>query len=558
MPSGENMKKILYCLISTLSVATYGDDQAHTLHNYILANYEQFGGNMHQANELYKELLAADAPLFTYKGYIHLLFDTGNYTPILDSIPKLDAVFAKDQEIELIFAQVMDRAGKKNEADDRFIKLNDQFKTNQEIAFNAANSYLRRKEPENAIKVIDNLLNSSPRKPNNFIFYFMKAQIYLQLNDKQKALESIQLCLDLHKKFDKGWLLFALLNEQAGQLKDAIKGYASYLELVGGNNRDIESHLLQLVFKQKILEQNQSNMLVLNKKCFEQALMLFEKREYDSALVKIDQCIGEKPENDEAKLLKVQILGSMNQPQKAADLIKTWISKAPNQDIWYKTLHLLTKNNLKTEYALSVLKEIEKQNPESLLPVLYSADLMMRAHNNQGALPYHKKALKLAKEDLLKAKILYQIARINYEMRDTTALGQAVEQAVNLKAEFPPLSNLIAYYYSTFNQKIDLAQHHISQALKNDKHNPHFLDTQAFIYLKQKKYDEALNILQNIAQKVPCDYTILIHLAQVHNEKGQKQQALLTLRQAQLYASCEHDKKECKQLVEQWQTTKKF
>ncbi len=551
------MKSFLYCLMFSLNILAF-DGQMQNLHHYIMANYEQFGGNVNKANELYQDLLETNAPLFAYKGRIHLLFDTGNYAPILTAIPKLDAAFAKDPEIQLIFAQVMDRAGNKNEADERFTKLNDQFKTNPEIAFNAANSYLRRKEPENAIKVIDNLLNNSPRKPNNFIFYFMKSQIYLQLNNKQKALESIQLCLELHKKFDKGWLLCALLNEQMGQLKDAIRGYANYLELAGGTNKDIESHLLQLVFKQKILEQNQSNMLVMNNKCFEQALVLFEKKQYDSALQKIDQCIAEKPENDEAKLLKVQIIGSLNQPQKAADLIKTWICKTPNQDIWYKTLHLLTKNNLKVEYALSILKEVEQQSPESILPVLYGADLMMRTNNNQGALHYHKKALKMAKDDSLKAKIIYQIGRINYEMRNFAELADVVAQALTLKAEFPPLSNLVAYYYSTHDIKLDLAQQYVSKALKIDKSNPHFLDTQALIYLKQKKYDEALNILQNIAQKVPSDYTILVHLAQVHNEKGQKQQALLTLRQAQSHASCPHDKKECKQLVDQWQTTKKF
>src|SRR2546430_2720766 len=83
-------------------------------------------------------------------------------------------------------------------ADDRFIRLNDKHKTNPELAFNAANSYLRRKEPENALKVINNYLNNSPRKPTNFLFHFMIAQIQLQLNNKEEALKSVQKSLEMH------------------------------------------------------------------------------------------------------------------------------------------------------------------------------------------------------------------------------------------------------------------------------------------------------------------------------------------------------------------------
>ena len=52
----------------------------------------------------------------------------------------------------------------------RLIMLNEQNKSNQELAFKVVQMYLERAEPENALKVINNLLNSSPRRPNNFIF----------------------------------------------------------------------------------------------------------------------------------------------------------------------------------------------------------------------------------------------------------------------------------------------------------------------------------------------------------------------------------------------------
>jgi tetratricopeptide (TPR) repeat protein len=539
------------------SIAEPNENAASNLHSYFLANYDQFGGKYQTAVERYRDVLDSGAPLYAYKGYVHLLFDTGNYKQILSSIPQLDSLFSKDAEIELIFAQVMERTGKTTEADIRFIKLNDQFKSNQEIAFSAANSYLRRKEPENAIKVINNLLNSSPRKPNNFIFYFMLAQIHLQLDDKTKALENIQKCLDLHPRFDKGWLLYALLNEQVGQLKDAIKGYTSFLEVTAGSNREVENHLLQLIFKQKMIEKNQGSMMVMNRACFDQALLFFEKKQYDQALQQIEQCMKERPSDDQAKLLKIQILSSMQKPQKAADALKTWIVQNPSKEMWYRTLHLLTATNLDSAYAIKILKEIQKQFPQELMPALYLSDLLTRNKMTEQSIEFLNKALALSKESKLKERILYQLARTHYQAKNFTELKKVMSQAEKMKSNFPPLLNLIAYYLTEHENNYSKAQELMTIVLKADRNNPHFLDTQAFIHLNQKDFDKAIPLLEKIAQKVPSDYTVLMHLAQARFGKGDKQKALITIGQAKKHAASACDKKDCEMLIDKWQQTKK-
>ena len=540
--------------------ASCGYDSAtdsNHIHSYFIANYDQFAGNYKTALERYKDILDAGAPLFAYKGFVHLLNDTGNFRPILSAMPQLDHVFEHDAEVELIFAQVLERSGKHNEACDRYIKLNDKFKTHQEIAFSACNSYMKRKEPENALKVIDNLLNNSPRKPNNFIFYFMKAQILLQLNDKTQALASIQKCLDLHPRFDKGWLLYSLLQEQMGEIKDAIKGYTSFLEVSPSPNKEIENHLLQLIFKQKMLEQNKSNMLVINKNCFEQALLLFEKKEYNKALAQVEVCIKEKPSDDQAQLLKIQILASMQKAEAAADYLKKLICNNPTKEMWYKTLHLLTRNNLPAPYAIKILKEIAEQFKKEILPILYVSDLLIRHNMNHDALPYLEKAFAMTQLPAVKERLLYQCARIHYQDKNIQSMRNIITQAEKLHSAFPPSLNLIAYFLAEHENDTKKAQQLITLALSRDANNPHFLDTQAFIYLKEKKYDLAIAMLEKIAQKVPYDYTVLMHLAQAKHGKGNRQEALLALGQAKKYALSEYDKTECEALVNQWQQIKK-
>ena len=187
-----------------------------------------------------------------YLGYIPYLAASGSPAEIVKLIPQLDKPFKNNQEIQLLFATALEQTGKKNEAHSRLIMLNEQNKSNQELAFKVVQMYLERAEPENALKVINNLLNSSPRRPNNFIFLFMESQIYLQLNKKPEALAAIKQCIDAYPKFDKSWLLYAVLHEQEGKIEEAIKGYTNFLEVSAQPNGEIERHLTHACIPPKI------------------------------------------------------------------------------------------------------------------------------------------------------------------------------------------------------------------------------------------------------------------------------------------------------------------
>lgn len=550
------MKKIvLYFIVCNLTATINAHTATMNIHNHMMANYLQFGGKSKQAYELYKSMLGSQAPVYAYKGYIHLLFDTANFPHIVQLIPQLDPVFEHDPAVQLIFAQALEKHGKLNEADERYIKLNDNFKHNQEIAFSAANSYLRRKEPENALHVIDTLLNSSPRKPNNFIFHFMKAQIYIQLNKKSEALKSVQKSLDIQPRFDKAWLLLALLHEQEGELNDAIKGYTNFLEVTGGNNREVEQHLLQLIFKQKI-KNNAMQGVSVNKQCLDNALFFFEKKQYQKALDSIDGCIKQNPKNTQNKLFKIEILSAMNLENQAAQTLKDWITQEPKNTLWYKVLHLMTQTNLSQSQAVQVLHDVEKAHPKELLPALYLADLHTRMQHNKEALIYHQKALSLTQNAKLQEKILFQMGFMHYQAQQFKQFQTIIAQAQKRDISYAPLLNLIAYYYTMQENKLDQAQALISNALKNNSNNPHFLDTQAMIYLKQNNTPKALGLLEKIAQMAPSDYTVLIHLAQARRQAGKTAQAIEALEIAQRYAKTPKDRLESKVLLSQWKTKK--
>jgi tetratricopeptide (TPR) repeat protein len=548
--------KIFAILLLIVTTHLKGQTSAMNIHNNIMANYLQFSGKNKQAYELYKKMFSTQAPIYAYKGYIHLLFDTSNFLHIAQLIPQLDKVFEHDPSIQLIFAQSLEKSGQIEDADTRYIQLNNRFKNNQEIAFNAANSYLRRKEPENAIHVIDGLLNTSARKSNNFIFHFMKAQIYIQTNKKKEALASVQKSLDMQPRFDKAWLLFALLHEQEGQLNDAIKGYTNFLETSGtGHNKEIEQHLLQLIFKQKIQQQSFKGNPTL-KQSLDKAILLFEKKEYQKALDEINNCIKNEPKSTQKKLLKIEILSAMGDENKAAKCLEKWILEEPRNNMWYKVLHLLTQANLPSNQAISVLKKVEKADSKNMLPSLYLADLYTRTHNIPKAISYLTKALKMTTNKSLYEKILFQLGFVSYEASRFNTFKHVIQYATKQHVEYPPLLNLIAYYYTMHEKNYHKAQMLADTALKRDPFNPHYLDTQAMIHLKQGNVNEAIILLEKIAEKIPDDYTILMHLAHAYHQGNFNKQAVQTLELAHQRAKKHKEINESETLLSQWKQSK--
>jgi tetratricopeptide (TPR) repeat protein len=522
------------------------------LHRFMMANYQQYQGQFEKADYWYQELQKEPLNAGFYIGYVPFLQSSGKLKELLPLIPELDKTFKTNLEIQSTIAQALEKSGDNNAAQDRLIKLNDLNKANQELAFKVAQIYLTRQEPENALAVIHAFLNSSPRKPNNFIFYFLEAQIYLLMNKKDEAYTAIKTCLDTYPKFDKGWLLYAVMEEQAGNLAQAISGFASFLELATEKNNDVEQHLLQLAVKQRFGDQANSTQA---KHSINKALALFEQREYRKALAELDCCIKEKPDSVEAQLAKIQVLVTQKEYTKAVDLLVSLAQTQPN-DIWLETLHLLYTHGAPYEPLIAGYDKILKKHPSLLSAHLFKVDILLKEDNKIAALHGLLKAESLAKNPQTKARILYQCAIIYYEDRQFNPLKRVLTQIQEIDPTFAPAFNLFAYYWATTGKDLKRADDLIAKALAQDEQNPHFLDTLALIRYKQMNYEQALIILEKTIGACPEDTVMLKHLSKTLYKLGKHDRALTTLKTAQLHAKSSSEKSKLNALVTRWSTAK--
>ena len=528
----------------------YADQPTQNLHRYMLANYYQFGSDVKQAAHWYGQITPGADSLYVYSGYIPLLAATQSYDQIVQLIPQLDEPFKKNQEMQLLFATALEAVGKKNEAHARLITLNENNKTNQELAFKVAQMYLERSEPENALKVIDNLLNNVARRPNNYIFHFMKSQIYVQLNRKAEALTAIKQCIETYPRFDKSWLMYAVLQEQEGRLEEAIKGYSTFLETTSDPKGEIQRHLMALNLRQKLSKGTKQTQK--HEQTLDEALAHFEQKEFAKAHTSVDKYLAQTPGDVQARLLKIQILAAQNQFDAAANQLAEWIMHDADQEIWLKTLHLLTYIGMPYKTALQALHQIEKNKGPSALLALYQSDLALRDNNQKAAHDALKKAYKLSHDAPTKTKIAYQLAVLHYENTNWKQAQNLLEEAHKLGAAYAPSENLLAYIYATKGNNIKRAHEHIARALQADPANPHFLDTKALVLYKEKNYDDALALWQKVAQSCPTDFTILCHLGKCHFAKGNQQLAIQSIKSAAVIAKNDQQKTKADELLTRW------
>lgn len=525
----------MFLYILLMSNIIHTDFKVDDLHCSFWANYNGFNQKPTIAFGWYKKFLCKNnLPGYMYRGLLHLFQQTNNVQQIISLMPHIEESFKDDTEIQLLFIKSLQQAGLQTTADERIIKLLETQKDNQELAFHAAQVYLRRKEPENALQTINDYLAHAPERLNNFIFYFLKAQIYMLMDNKQEAIIQLQKSLDIHPSFDKGWLMFGMLHEQLGKMQQAIKGYTTFLEVSESPLPHIQEHLLRLMFKQKIAEA-QGQKTSINLSCFEQALLLFKQKKYRQALEKIDDCLLKEPRDNDGKVLKAQILNAMQQTEQALNQCCHWISSDAHNGLWLELAHLIATQEHKEHYLIDQLRAIQSKQPQHLNVALYLADLYARTEQVNQATTQHKRAYQLTSDTGMRAKILAHLAILYYDYDMIDQMEHLAKQAETLQHHFAPLHNVVAYWYATQGNNFLRAQALIDNALAQEPRNPFYIDTQAMIFFKQEQYAQAEELFKKSAQLIPDEPMIIEHLAQCYIKQNKPALALSTLKKGLMY-----------------------
>jgi predicted Zn-dependent protease len=550
-----NFNKKLLLLLGLLSLSQFNtchlpieppQFQSNNYHTYLWGCFNHLEENPSLTQKCFESVLSKTESTYAYPGYIRHLYETNQFEKIVSLRGKVEKKLYDDLETQLIFVKALELTGNQIQADQKVINLYQQFKTNAEVIYGVSLAYIRKNNSSQALKVIDEYLATVDERPTNFIFYFLKAQLYLSAENKQLAQNNIKKCLELNPSFDQGWLLSGLMHELQGNLQEAITGYQNFLQIVG-HDKAVEQQLVNLLFKR-----DQTIPFAHIKKTFEEALNLYRQKQYVPALRACENCLKQDPSYRPARLLKIELLCAVDQSKKALALLYSWIIKEPTEDIWFRSLHLLYQSNVDRENIIKTLQMLEQRLPNNILTALYLADIYLKRNVSVTASAYLKKALALNKDSQMRMKILYQLAVVYFENHQLDALSQVIESGLKTEQTFAPFYNLAAYYFATKGKNLSRAQELIITALQADKNNPHYLDTQAIIWYKNKQYEKAYTLLSKLSAQLPSDFFIQKHLSKTCYKQGLKNDALVLMKKALTHNGPTYEKQKCQKLVQLW------
>lgn len=544
------MRKLVFVMSGSLAVFLAHGNNGRTLHRYLWANYQAYNGNIKSAAQWYQTLKASDQSRYTYTGYIAFLYRTQRYAEVVDLAKKININTCKDPDTRLLCALALKKTGCLQQAMAQLSQLSQEFKQHFEITYNTAETFIECKELHNAISVMDNFLAATPKRSNHFIFYFLKAQLYAQLGKPHEAQENIDLCIKKQPSFNKGWLLFALIKEQFGKIESAIKGYTNYLELSPEQNGDIRRHLIELT----TIQSERSRQKLATNELFGRCTTLLKKRQFKELLAFTTKHLAQTPASFGYRLFKIQALIGLSDHHIAVDQLVTWTLEKTDKDQWLSVLHLLLQTDTPPAIIVKGFEQLAAQQPHDIKILLYLADLYARtSHQKDKALATYRTALAMTNGSPLAARICYHMALMHYEQNNYQDMRTLLTQGLAHDATFSPTHNLLAYYHATKDKNLAQAATHIATALRYAPTNPHFLDTQATIWYKQKEYQQAADAWQKILITLPHDPTILMHYAKVQKKLGRDANARASLASATTYAHKAEQKEKCHKLALSWQ-----
>lgn len=187
-------------------------DEVNHYHWSLWGNYQYRQGNIKPAAYWYSKILGDNPTPYALHGYVMALYKSHNYPAILDVLPAIDAQFTNDRDMQLIFAQALLYTKNFKDAHTKFVEIYEKNKAHAESAYFAAESYSRLQEYTKAMDVIDTYLKHSCQTHTDFLFFFLKAQIFAVQHYLDKAREFATKTLEMNPRFEQAAVFLQLLD----------------------------------------------------------------------------------------------------------------------------------------------------------------------------------------------------------------------------------------------------------------------------------------------------------------------------------------------------------
>ncbi len=462
-----------------------------------------------------------------------ILFETANILvkkgQLVDAGKALAKVLAADDNnvrARYLLSGVQAATGQKEKALAGYQRILADDPDNEEAYVHVSTLFADMGDFDQAEKQLSALVEKSPA---SFLARYYRGRLRASRKMFQPALEDFDKAAELQPDFDSALIEGAGVLEAMGKNDEAEARYRKVLE-ASPNNPFVRERLGRiLILENKIdaalgqyeaLKTQSGNNTDFREKL---GLLYLDRGRFDDAIVEFRFVLSAKPDAQQIHFF----LASAYEGKGVAAEAESQYRAVPPESGYYRDamlhLALMLRQGKKFEEASKVTARLREKNPEDQDLLVFQAGIFEEMKRYDEALGLLKQA---AAKNPNSASVLFAMGVVQDKMGRFDDLVASMEGAIALEPGNATALNYLGFTYAEKNIKLPEAESLIERALKARPGDGYFLDSLAWVYYRQGRYEKADEAMRRALGVIPDDPVVLDHMGDIQVRLGKEAEAI--------------------------------
>ncbi len=491
------------------TTGTYYENEGRL--NEALAEYR----SAHKLNPYSKEILTS---------LIKLLYETGRYDEALPYARRLTKIEPNDYNSFALLGNIYIQLGKTEKGITAF-KRRLAMQVTDDFIYSFAGVYEGVNKLNEALALYEKL---TARNPRSISYLFAEANTLRKLKRYDQALVRYREVAALDSSFTLVYLGLGICFEEKRSADSAVAMYEHYRQYQPKDTL-VRKRLVELYVRLKRFDEGLAlAQEVLGEIPFDLDMhqlagyAWYKTGKTGQALHEFLIACGIEPKDAYSLLHIGKILADEGNYKLAEQYLQRAKAAKPDVPETWTTLGLLYYETKQYRDAVRAFRQAIKLKGNRS-DNYYFIGLVWEARKDSGrALQYYRESLK---SDPHNAKAWLNLAMLYDQLNQTENAIDGFRRVVELDSENASALNYIAYIYAEQGDSLDQALRLIQKALAREPDNGYFIDTEGWIYFKQRRYEDAIRALER-AIGIAQDAVIYDHLGEAYDKAGNREKAL--------------------------------
>lgn len=467
-------------------------------------------------------LLKLDPSLPIFQDGVTLLLSRQKYEAASSLARRGLDVFPNDETLTVLLAACYNLKERPEKAISLLEAYLKRFPGASEASQELIGTYLRTGKSEEAEKVL-NKMDSKDLTP---AVSFFQSRLFALSGEKDKAKKILKELTLKYPTFGDAWFDLARIEDETGNTTAAIAAYQRTVQLTP-DKPEIFFRIAQLQLDQENLAAalNTMRQVVAKEDYGLQAALLFsENGHIPEAELMVDEALKAGADPNEAALYLSTIL--YTSPGEAKRAIAP-LEKIEKSSPFYaqarqrKAQLLFHLDDFNQAYEIA--QSLRKAEPEASEYWGLEAYALVKMNKPREAEALLQEAIKKRPEN---TDLLYALGAIQDEGGKKAEAMRTMEKVVKIDPKHAKALNYIGYSLAEENKDLKKAEELVLLALQEQPTADYIIDSLAWVYYKQERYEEAWITIQDSLKLGKEDSVIWDHYGDIARALGKKEEAI--------------------------------